>query len=245
MAGALDPDDGVAAHVEDTLRVGDGLCQPRDRRDLRARGARAHPVAGRRAWRPVRSRRRRPPRAGTRGGHTARRIVHAKDSTGLGDPGGAAGGRRQARRAHHAAARSPGDRSADHRQVRRSERRVRRLPPRPADREGRDGHRARGRAGHRRLGQGLPLHVQPRRGDRRRRGDGLPGRRAHRQHGVLSISPDGAVPPGGQVVPHQRSAARRRGDPAAARRHGVHAALSRDEGSRRRATSSRAPSTPR
>ena len=37
---------------------------------------------------------------------------------------------------------------------------------------------ARGRAGDRRLRQGLPLHDQPRRRDRRRRGDGVPGRRA-------------------------------------------------------------------
>ena len=33
-------------------------------------------------------------------------------------------------------------------------------------------------AGHRRRGQGLPLHDQPRRRDRRRRGDGVPGGRA-------------------------------------------------------------------
>ena len=26
VAGAMDPEDAVAAHVEDTLRVGDGLC---------------------------------------------------------------------------------------------------------------------------------------------------------------------------------------------------------------------------
>jgi L-aspartate oxidase len=82
VAGALDPDDGVAAHVEDTLRVGDGLCH-RDIVELCAREAPEHILhfandlgvqfdrdeGGHLAL-------------GREGGHTARRIAHVKDSTG-------------------------------------------------------------------------------------------------------------------------------------------------------------------
>ena len=82
VAGALDPDDGVAAHVEDTLRVGDGLCH-RDIVELCAREAPEHilhfandlgvqfdrDAGGQLAL-------------GREGGHTARRIAHVKDSTG-------------------------------------------------------------------------------------------------------------------------------------------------------------------
>jgi L-aspartate oxidase len=82
VAGALDPEDGVAAHVEDTLRVGDGLCH-RDIVELCAREAPEHilhfandlgvqfdrDAGGHLAL-------------GREGGHTARRIVHVKDSTG-------------------------------------------------------------------------------------------------------------------------------------------------------------------
>ena len=82
VAGALDPEDGVAAHVEDTLRVGDGLCH-RDAVEICAREGPEHilwlaneldvpfdrDAAGQLAL-------------GREGGHTARRIVHVKDSTG-------------------------------------------------------------------------------------------------------------------------------------------------------------------
>jgi L-aspartate oxidase len=82
VAGALDPEDGVAAHVEDTLRVGDGLCH-RDIVELCAREAPEHilhfandlgvqfdrDAGGQLAL-------------GREGGHTARRIAHVKDSTG-------------------------------------------------------------------------------------------------------------------------------------------------------------------
>ncbi len=151
VAGVLDPDDTVATHVEDTLRVGDGLCH-RDIVEVCAREAPEHilwfanelgvpfdrDADGHLAL-------------GREGGHTARRIVHAKDTHRLGDPGGAARARRGARRPHHDAARPHGDRSADHGQVRRTERRVRRLPAGPDHRRGGDRRRARGRAGDRRL----------------------------------------------------------------------------------------------
>jgi hypothetical protein len=50
-------------------------------------------------------------------------------------------------------------------------------------------------AGHRRRGQGLPLHQQPRHGHRRRHRDGLAGRLPRRQHGVHPVPPDLPVPP--------------------------------------------------
>ena len=82
VAGAMDPDDAVETHVDDTLRVGDGLCH-RDIVELCAREAPEHilwfanelgvpfdrDATGQLAL-------------GREGGHTARRIVHAKDSTG-------------------------------------------------------------------------------------------------------------------------------------------------------------------
>jgi L-aspartate oxidase len=82
VAGVLDPDDRIEAHLEDTLRVGDGLCHrdaveacvregPQHIRRLADelgvpfdRDAEGHFALGR------------------EGGHTARRIVHVKDSTG-------------------------------------------------------------------------------------------------------------------------------------------------------------------
>jgi L-aspartate oxidase len=82
VAGALDPEDHIDAHVEDTLRVGDGLCH-RDAVEICAtegpehilrlaselgvpfdRDAQGHLDLGR------------------EGGHSARRIAHVKDSTG-------------------------------------------------------------------------------------------------------------------------------------------------------------------
>ncbi len=62
----------------------------------------------------------------------------------------------------------------------------------------------------RRRRQGLPLHDEPRRRDRRRRRDGLPRGRDDREHGVLPVPPDVPLPPAGEELPHQRGAARRR-----------------------------------
>ena len=219
-------------HVDDTLRVGDGLCH-RDIVELCAREAPEHilwfanelgvpfdrDATGHLAL-------------GREGGHTARRIVHAKDSTGWAIQEALLAGVARAHRPDHDAARSHGDRSADDREVRRAERRVRRLPARSDDRQRRGGGRARGRAGDRRLGQGLPLHVEPGRRDRRRRRDGVPRGRARREHGVLPVPPDLPLSPGGEVVPDHGGDARRGRHPAPARRHGVHAALPRDEGPR-------------
>jgi L-aspartate oxidase len=82
VAGVLGPDDSPAAHVEDTLRVGDGLCH-RDVVELCVNEGPAHilrlanelgvgfdrDAAGQLAL-------------GREGGHSARRIVHARDTTG-------------------------------------------------------------------------------------------------------------------------------------------------------------------
>ncbi len=78
---------------------------------------------------------------------------------------------------------------------------------------------------HRRRGQGVPLHLEPRRRDGRRRRDGVSRRRAGREHGVLPVPPDVPLPPAGEVVPPHRGAARRGRDPAPARRRAVHGPL--------------------
>ena len=91
VAGVLDPDDRVEAHVEDTLRVGDGLCN-RDVVEICVREGPAHISAlGRRARRAVR------PRTPTGSSSSAARaatpraaIVHAKDMHRRGDPARAA-----------------------------------------------------------------------------------------------------------------------------------------------------------
>ena len=199
VAGVLDPDDSeaIATHVDDTLRVGDGLCH-RDIVELCVREAPEHILHLRqRARRPVRPRRRRPARAGPRG----RPHAPAASSTPRTRPAG------RSRRRCWRASRARADR-------------ITMLPDHMAidllttakyggpnavfgayvldqtTGEVEDRRRARGGAGDRRRGQGLPLHVQPRRRDRRRRGDGLPGGRARREHGVLPVPPDLPLPPG-------------------------------------------------
>ena len=129
--------------------------------------------------------------------------------------------------------------------ARRAEPRARRVRAPP--RHGRHHHRLRGRDHPRdgRRGQGLPLHLEPRRRDRRRRGDGVPRGRRHREHGVLPVPPDLPLPPAGEELPHQRGAPRRGRHPAQRRRRGVHVALRRRARSSRPATSSRARSTQR
>ena len=82
IAGVLDPDDGFAAHVEDTLSVGDGLCH-RDIVEICAREGPEH-IRGLANELGVPFDRDADGHLelGREGGHTARRIVHAKDTTG-------------------------------------------------------------------------------------------------------------------------------------------------------------------
>jgi L-aspartate oxidase len=82
VAGVLDPEDRMAAHLEDTLRVGEGLCH-RDIVELCVNEAPAHirrlaDELGVPFDRDAEGHF----ELGREGGHTARRIVHAKDSTG-------------------------------------------------------------------------------------------------------------------------------------------------------------------
>ncbi len=82
VAGVLDPEDRIDAHVADTLRTGDGLCHE----DIVALCAREAPAHIRRLADELGVTFDRDAEGhfelGREGGHTARRIVHAKDSTG-------------------------------------------------------------------------------------------------------------------------------------------------------------------
>ena len=82
VAGVLDPDDRIETHIEDTLRVGDGLCN----REVVESCLREGPEHILRFANELGVPFDRGPdgqfELGREGGHTARRIVHAKDSTG-------------------------------------------------------------------------------------------------------------------------------------------------------------------
>ncbi len=82
IAGVFSPEDSFERHIEDTLRVGDGLCH-RDVVELCVREGPEHIRAL--AERYGAAFGRAPDGSfalGREGGHTARRIVHAKDATG-------------------------------------------------------------------------------------------------------------------------------------------------------------------
>ena len=82
VAGALDPADGVEAHVQDTLRVADGLGH-RDIAEICAREGPEHILwLANEAKVPFDRDAEGHLALGREGGHTARRIVHAKDTTG-------------------------------------------------------------------------------------------------------------------------------------------------------------------
>ena len=184
---------------------------------------------------------------GREGGHSQRRILHARDATGREIERALAEARARARRTSQLL--------ENHLAVDLLRRPARHAAPTAAGaptcsiartRRGRSRFRARATLlAHRRRRQGLPLHVQPRRRDRRRHRDGLPRGRADREHGVLPVPPDLPLPPAGQVVPDHRGAARRGRHPAPPRRRRLHGALPPDARSSRRATSSRARSTTR
>ena len=82
VAGVLDPDDRIETHIEDTLRVGDGLCN----RAVVESCLREGPEHILRFANELGVPFDRGPdgqfELGREGGHTARRIVHAKDTTG-------------------------------------------------------------------------------------------------------------------------------------------------------------------
>jgi L-aspartate oxidase len=82
VAGVLDPDDTPEVHIEDTMRVGDGLCH----RDVVERCVREAPAQIQRFASEIGVPFDRDAEGhfelGREGGHTARRIVHVKDATG-------------------------------------------------------------------------------------------------------------------------------------------------------------------
>jgi len=82
IAAVLDPQDSVEAHIEDTLTVGDGICNrdivelcvreaPAAVRELRDRFGVRFDLTPEGEWALARE-----------GGHSARRVAHAKDTTG-------------------------------------------------------------------------------------------------------------------------------------------------------------------
>src|SRR5499427_5446489 len=82
VAGVLDPADRPEAHLQDTLRTGDGLCHA-DVVELCVREAPAHiKLLADELGVPFDRDAEGHFELGREGGHTARRIVHAKDSTG-------------------------------------------------------------------------------------------------------------------------------------------------------------------
>ena len=78
--------------------------------------------------------------------------------------------------------------------------------------------------GHRRRRQGVSLHHQSRHGHRRRHRRGLARRLPGDQHGIHPVPSHLPVSPQRQVVPDQRSGARRRRTAVVARRDALHAA---------------------
>jgi L-aspartate oxidase len=82
VAGALDPEDRIDSHVEDTLRVGDGLCH-REAVEICAREGPEHILRlGSELGVPFDRDAEGHLELGREGGHSARRIAHVKDSTG-------------------------------------------------------------------------------------------------------------------------------------------------------------------
>ena len=214
---------------------------------VRAARARARPRAGRAARRRLRPRR---PGGdldlGREGGHSARRVAHAKDTTGRENRAGAA------RRASPSA---PTDITilADHmavdlltsRQVRRPRRGASaptsstRRPARSRPSWPRATVLATGGAGKVYLYTTNPDVAT---------GDGVAmayraGARVANME-FYPVPPHLPLPPAGQELPHQRGAARRGRHPAAARRRDLHGALPPHEGRSPRATWWPAPSTP-
>jgi hypothetical protein len=242
VAAVLADDDSFEQHVADTLTVGDGLCDPKVVASIIAEG----PAAVEKLLALGTHLDRTPAGAldlTREGGHSRRRVVHHEDVSG-----------REIQRALMAAV-------AAHPRITVLEDHIA-VDLLSMAKYGGDAacfgayvlekatgvvHTivvARHDPRDRRRGQGLPLHDQPRRRDRRRRRDGVPRGRAHREHGVRPVPPDGALPPAGQELPHLRGAARRGRHPAPGQRRRFMDAY-HERRSSRRATSSPAPSTTR
>ena len=195
VAAVLDPGDTADAHIEDTLRVGDGLCHA----DVVERCVREAPTHIRRFAEEIGVAFDRDATGdfvlGREGGHTARRIVHVKDMTGraietaLLDRVAERGDRIRMLPDHMAidlltTAKYGGPNAVFGAYVYDQRTGVIRTIV----------ARARG-AGHGRRGQGVPLYLQPGRGDRRRHRHGLPGGRRRGEHGIFPVPPHLPLPP--------------------------------------------------
>ena len=105
--------------------------------------------------------------------------------------------------------------------------------------------RARRPARHRRSGTRVPRDHQPRCGHRRRRRHGLARGRRDQRHRVRAVPPHGSARRGSASLSALRSAARRRRSPASTRAASVSCSAITAWRNSRRATWSRAPSSPK
>ena len=235
IAAVTSKEDSFELHVRDTLAAGAGLCKENVVRTIVEEG-------------PARiaelielgmkfSERDAPDEDGGKqldlgreGGHSKRRILHAKDVT----------GREIERALLNAAARQPNIQIFENHLaidlitsqklgLRRREPLPRRVCVRQESRPRLDVFRAGDGSGHGRLRQGLSLHDQPRHCDRRRRGDGVSRGRGDGGHGVHPVSSHVPLSSPGEIISHQRSRARRRRRAQNARRRRIHGCLSSAE----------------
>ena len=225
IAAVLGDDDSFEAHIEDTLLAGAGLCHERAVevcvKDGPARIGMLERYGARFDRRQIRGED--APRLDLHleGAHRARRIAHVRDMTGREVERALLDGRReQPARAHPRGAH--GRRPHHALEVRRARGLRGRVRARRRRGAGRHDPRARHRPRDGRGRQGLPLHDQPRRRDRRRGRDGVPrGRRDRRTWSSTSFT----RPASTTRRPRASSSPRRcaaRGRSSAARRHGVH-----------------------
>jgi hypothetical protein len=210
IAAVTGKDDSFELHVRDTLEAGAGLCKEKVVRTIVEEGpARIHELiefgmkfseSENRADDGSREL-----DLGREGGHSRRRILHAKDMT----------GHEIESALLNAISKQPNiSIFEDHLAIDLI----------PSQKFGiKDGNRCAGdAAGHRRLRQGLSIYNQPGHRDRRRHGHGVSRRRQCGEHGVCPVSSDVFVSSEGEIISYQRSGARRRRGFEKPGRRGVH-----------------------
>lgn len=224
IAAVLDTTDSIEAHLQDTFIAGAGLCNPVLTRVVVENGKRAI------EWlidRGVPFTREADTKLGYHLTRERRTLAPAHHPCGRRDRRCSADHARRAcpQSSEHRYLRAPHrGRSGDRRQGRPTGRGLsRRLRARHQGRRGRHLRCAQHRARHRRYRQGLSVHDQPRRGDRRRRGHGVACGLPDRKHGVHPVSSDLPLPPAGEILPDLGGGAWRRRPAEAARWHPLHA----------------------